>query len=310
VDESNLQRQLLYGTTDVGRAKVDAARERIAENNPNVRIVTHHARLGASNALDILREYDVIVDGTDNFAARYLVNDACVLLDKPNVYGSVFRFEGQVSVFWASRGPCYRCLVREPPPAELAPSCAEGGVLGVLPGMIGVAQALEVLKLVLGVGAPLVGRLQLFDGLSFRWRELTVRKDPQCPMCGPSRSISTLNDRETQCAATADLLSISPAELRARLDAGVVPALVDVREPAEWDIVNLSHHGARSIPLSRLRDALPDLVDTPVVLYCLSGPRSASAAQELRAAGATNVSFLAGGIRAWIDGVEPWLPRY
>jgi len=323
VDETNLQRQVLYGTKDVGRPKLEAASERITDVNPNVRVVQHPQRLTSENALDILADYDVIVDGTDNFPTRYLVNDACVLLGKPNVYGSIFRFEGQVSVFATRGGPCYRCLFREPPPPGLVPSCAEGGVLGVLPGIIGSLQALETIKLIIGQGKTLAGRLLLFDALTMRWRELTVRRNPACPACGDQPTVTKLIDYEEFCglrqqraqAAAADAVpEIGAAELRDRLDAGDPIALIDVREPHEWDIVNLGSYGARLIPLGELPERLSELSDLnsadEIVVYCRTGRRSARAAGLLREAGFMRVLNLRGGMHAWADEVDPTAPKY
>jgi molybdopterin/thiamine biosynthesis adenylyltransferase/rhodanese-related sulfurtransferase len=321
VDETNLQRQVLHGTSDVGRPKLESARDRLHDINPHVQVQLHAERLTSENALRILADYDVIADGTDNFPTRYLVNDACVLLGKPNVYGSIFRFEGQVSVFAAENGPCYRCLFREPPPPGLVPSCAEGGVLGVLPGIVGSLQALEVLKLVLGVGEPLIGRLQLFDGLKFRWRELRIRKNPACPVCGDQPSIHSLIDYEEFCGvkqAQADeartyksIRHITARELQERLRHGDAITIIDVREPHEWDIVNLSQYGARLVPLGELPDRLADInVTGDVVVHCKSGGRSAKAAQQLRAAGLERVWNLEGGIIAWADQVDASLARY
>jgi len=323
VDETNLQRQVLYGTKDVGRPKLEAASERITDVNPNVRVVQHPQRLTSENALDILADYDVIVDGTDNFPTRYLVNDACVLLGKPNVYGSIFRFEGQVSVFATRGGPCYRCLFREPPPPGLVPSCAEGGVLGVLPGIIGSLQALETIKLIIGQGKTLAGRLLLFDALTMRWRELTVRRNPACPACGDQPTVTKLIDYEEFCglrqqraqAAAADAVpEIGAAELRDRLDAGDPIALIDVREPHEWDIVNLGSYGARLIPLGELPERLSELSDLnsadEIVVYCRTGRRSARAVGMLQEAGFMRVLNLRGGMHAWADEVDPTAPKY
>jgi adenylyltransferase/sulfurtransferase len=321
VDETNLQRQVLHGTSDIGRRKLDSARDRLQEINPHVDVHLHSVRLSSDNALAILSQYDVIADGTDNFPTRYLVNDACVLLGKPNVYGSIFRFEGQVSVFAAENGPCYRCLFREPPPPGLVPSCAEGGVLGVLPGIVGSLQALEVLKLVLGVGESLIGRLQLFDGLKFRWRELRIRKNPACPVCGDQPTIHSLIDYEEFCGvkqALADearthnsIRHITARELQERLRHGDAITIIDVREPHEWDIVNLSQYGARLVPLGDLPDRLAEINFTgDVVVHCKLGGRSAKAAQQLRAAGLERVWNLQGGIIAWADEVDTTLARY
>ncbi len=321
VDDTNLQRQLLHGTKDVGRPKLDSARERIRDVNPHVVVETYETRLTSSNALEILEPYDVVVDGTDNFPTRYLVNDACVLLGKPNVYGSIFRFEGQVSVFDARRGPCYRCLFREPPPPGLVPSCAEGGVLGVLPGIVGSLQALETIKLIIGRGDLLVGRLLLFDALELSWRELRLRKNPECPVCGDHPVIHELIDYEEFCgipeadAATAreveEVPSITATALKARLDSGDRLEIVDVREPHEWEIVNLARLGARLIPLGVLPEHMNELDSADeIVLYCRSGVRSAKALNQLRDAGFRKLHNLTGGILAWSEEVDPTLPRY
>jgi adenylyltransferase/sulfurtransferase len=321
VDETNLQRQVLHGTSDVGRQKLESARDRIRDVNPNVTVHLHPTRLSSENALEILSQYDVIADGTDNFPTRYLVNDACVLLGKPNVYGSIFRFEGQVSVFGAPDGPCYRCLFREPPPPGLVPSCAEGGVLGVLPGIIGTLQALEVLKLLLGIGEPLIGRLQLFDGLKFQWRELRIRKHPECPVCGDAPTIHSLIDYDEFCGVTQEraneayaqktIPQISARDLKTRLDRGDAVTIIDVREPHEWDIASLEPYGARLIPLGELTDRLSEVNLTgDVIVHCKSGVRSAKASQQLRAAGLERVWNLQGGILAWSEQVDPALPRY
>jgi len=312
---------VLHGTSDVGRPKLDSARDRLKEINPYVEVIPHEVRLTSENALEILEPYDIIVDGTDNFPTRYLVNDACVLLGKPNVYGSIFRFEGQVSVFYAKEGPCYRCLFREPPPPGLVPSCAEGGVLGVLPGIIGSLQALEVLKLILGVGTPLIGRLQLFDGLAFRWRELRLRKNPDCPVCGENPTIRELIDYEEFCglpqaraaeAAERDgIPELTPTELKQRLDRGDPVTILDVREPHEWEIANLERYGARLIPLGELADRLSELEQVgDIVVHCKGGTRSAKALRQLQAAGFSRVWNLKGGILAWADEVDPSVPKY
>ena len=315
VDFSNLQRQVTYSTADVGRRKLDAARERLQGINPHVTIETHELRLDSSNALDLFRGFDVIVDGTDNFPTRYLVNDACVLLGKPNVYGSIFRFEGQASVFWAERGPCYRCLYEEPPPPGLVPSCAEGGVLGVLPGIIGTIQAMETIKLLLGEGEPLIGRLLLFDAMRMSFRELRLRKNPDCAICGSHPRVRSLIDYEAFCgvapvrptaAATGEL---APVELQARLERGDELLLVDVREPHEWQICRIE--GATLLPLRGLAERTTELPrDRDIVVYCKSGARSAHAAKFLREQGFERVHNLAGGILAWIDTVDSSLRRY
>jgi molybdopterin/thiamine biosynthesis adenylyltransferase/rhodanese-related sulfurtransferase len=318
VDFTNLQRQVSYATADVGRRKLEAMRERLHGINPHIQIDVHEIRLDSANALDILRPYDVVVDGTDNFPTRYLVNDACVLLGKPNVYGSIFRFEGQAAVFWAERGPCYRCLYEEPPPPGLVPSCAEGGVLGVLPGIVGCIQAAETIKLLLGTGEPLIGRLLLFDALSMRFRELRLRKNPQCVICGESPRIRALIDYEEFCgvrppaAAVAPAAAtgrITPAELKSCLDGGQRPFILDVREPAEWQICRLD--GATLIPLRELPQRLDEVPrDGDVVVHCKMGGRSAKAAQLLRERGYTRVLDLEGGILAWARSVDPQMAQY
>jgi molybdopterin/thiamine biosynthesis adenylyltransferase/rhodanese-related sulfurtransferase len=314
VDESNLQRQILHGTKDIGRPKLQSARERIADINPHVEVTTYETRLTAANALDILRDYDIVVDGTDNFATRYLTNDACVLLGIPNVYGSIFRFEGQVSVFATANGPCYRCLFREPPPPGLVPSCAEGGVLGVLPGTVGTLQATEALKLLLGIGEPLIGRLLLYDALSSRFRTVNLRKDPTCPACG-TREIKALIDYDAFCGVSPTqqdnnlIPEILPAELAARLARGDDFDLIDVREPHEWEIARIDQ--ARLVPLGTLPSQLASLdPEREIVVHCKSGKRSAQALQQLRAAGFRQVWNLAGGIERWSKEVDPAVARY
>ena len=315
VDVTNLQRQLLHGTGDVGRSKLDSARDRLREVNPHVHVETYDTRLTSANALDILREYDLIVDGTDNFATRYLTNDACVLLGKPNVYGSIFRFEGQASVFSTADGPCYRCLFPEPPPPGLVPSCAEGGVLGVLPGMIGTIQAAEALKLALGAGSSLAGRLLLVDALTMEFRTVKLRKDPACPACG-TRTITELIDYDEFCGLPRERMAhdsiveeITPAELAARLRDGADLDLIDVREQGEWDFAHLP--AARLVPLATVGDALATLDGSrEIVVMCRSGQRSAAAARQIQAAGFRNVKNLAGGILRWSDEVDPTVPRY
>ena len=313
VDESNLQRQLLHGTRDVGRSKLESARARIADVNPHVDVTTYETRLTAANALDILGGFDVVVDGTDNFATRYLTNDACVLLGIPNVYGSIFRFEGQVSVFATDHGPCYRCLFREPPPPGLVPSCAEGGVLGVLPGTIGTLQATEAIKLLVGIGEPLIGRLLLYDALAARFRTVNLRKDPSCPACG-TRTIRELIDYDAFCGITSaadqdTIPEISPAELAARLRRGDDVDLIDVREKHEWDVVHIDQ--ARLVPLATLPSAYASLdPERDVIVHCKSGGRSANAVRQLRAAGFRRVWNLTGGIQRWTRDVDPELQRY
>jgi sulfur-carrier protein adenylyltransferase/sulfurtransferase len=320
VDLTNLQRQVLYATRDVGRDKLEAATERLHGINPHVRIVPHAVRLTADNAFDILSDYDIVVDGTDNFPTRYLLSDACALLGKPWVYGSIFRFEGQVSVFDTRSGPCYRCIFREPPPPGLVPNCAEGGVLGVLPGIVGSVQALEVVKLILGAGTPLIGRLALFDALAFRWRELRVSRHPQCPVCGPTPSITGLIDYDEFCAAGEPEMStnqpgsipeISVAELRRRFDAGDDLMILDVREPFEWDIANLAPLGATLIPLGELPDRTAEIdAGREIIVYCRTGSRSAGAARFLRAHGFERVANLKGGIKAWAEEIDPSMASY
>ncbi|HJU68344.1 MAG TPA: molybdopterin-synthase adenylyltransferase MoeB [Gemmatimonadaceae bacterium] len=314
VDVTNLQRQLLHGTSDVGRSKLASAIDRLRDVNPHVQTEGYETRLTSKNALEILRDYDVIVDGTDNFATRYLTNDACVILGKPNVYGSIFRFEGQASVFATQTGPCYRCLFPEPPPPGLVPSCAEGGVLGVLPGLIGTIQATETLKLLLGIGEPLVGRLLLVDALSSRFHTVRLRRDPQCAACG-TRQIRELIDYDQFCGAreteaTADAVpEVTPVELAARLRRGDDIDLIDVREPHEWEIARIP--GAQLVPLSAVGDAIATLdPEREIVVHCKGGVRSAKAARQLRAAGFTRVWSLAGGITRWSTDVDPSTPRY
>ncbi|MCI4347942.1 MAG: molybdopterin-synthase adenylyltransferase MoeB [Thermoplasmata archaeon] len=317
VEVSNLQRQVLYGTGDIGRPKLEAARERLNDLNPDVVVRTHEQHLTSENALEILRPYDVIVDGTDNFPTRYLVNDASVLLGKPNVYGSIYRFEGQASVFDARRGPCYRCLYPEPPPPGLVPSCAEGGVLGVLPGLVGTIQATETVKLLLGIGEPLIGRLLLFDALALRFRELRLRKNPECVICGTHPTQTGLIDYPAFCGVAAEETSpvggkppqMTPEALAARLIAEDPPMVIDVRNPSEWEIAHLP--GATLIPLPELPQRVTELARArELVLYCHTGRRSAQGAQLLIELGFTHVSNLTGGIEAWAQKVDTTMPRY
>ncbi len=315
VESSNLQRQVLHGTSAVGKLKLASAAERISDVNPHVAVTLHEAHLTSHNALDILAGYDVILDGSDNFPTRYLVNDACALLGKPDVYGSIFRFDGQASVFWAARGPCYRCLYREPPPPELVPSCAEGGVLGVLPGIIGSIQALEAIKLVLGSGASLAGRLLLFDALRLTFRELTLEKDPDCPVCGPRPTIRQLIDYEAFCgvgaaaAAPDPELEVRALALRDELGAGRKVQLVDVREPFEWEICHIE--GSRLIPLGELPARVSEVDGTlPVVTICHTGRRSLDAARFLKSRGVADVKSLRGGVAAWAEEVDRTMARY
>jgi molybdopterin/thiamine biosynthesis adenylyltransferase/rhodanese-related sulfurtransferase len=313
VEASNLQRQILHGTKDIGRSKLASARDRIADVNPHVRCELHETRLTASNALEIVREYDVVVDGTDNFATRYLTNDACVLLDKPNVYGSIFRFEGQVSVFATTDGPCYRCLYPEPPPPCLVPSCAEGGVLGVLPGLVGTIQATEALKLILGIGDPLIGRLLLVDSLGATYRTLKVRRNPLCPACG-TREIQELIDYDQFCGVSTDqsaetIPQITALELATRLRRGDDIDVIDVREPYEWEIAHIE--GARLLPLAEVPTSLATIDSArDVVVLCKSGGRSAAAVSHLQSVGYRKVWNLRGGIDAWSREVDAGVPRY
>jgi molybdopterin/thiamine biosynthesis adenylyltransferase/rhodanese-related sulfurtransferase len=306
VDVTNLQRQLLYGTSDVGRSKLEAAAGRLSDLNPGVRVVPHAVRLSSENALDVVAGYDVVADGTDNFPARYLVNDACVLLGKPNVHASVYRFDGQASVFWASKGPCYRCLFEEPPPPDLVPSCAEGGVLGVLPGLLGTIQATEVLKLLLDVGEPLVGRLLLVDALRMEFRTISTARNPACAICGTHPTVTRLEDYEAFCAGRPApwVAETSPEALAARLLADDAPFLLDVREPYEIPARALA--ASVNIPLADLPSRLAEVPRSrDVVIYCESGTRSARALAVLRGAGHTRVSHLAGGIARWLREGRP-----
>src|SRR3954471_14885766 len=314
VDLTNLQRQIVHGTSTLGKTKLESAKARLTDLNPNLKVESHDARLSAANALEIIREYDIVVDGTDNFPTRYLVNDACVLLDKPNVYGSIFRFEGQASVFYAKEGPCYRCLYSEPPPPGLVPSCAEGGVLGVLPGIIGSIQALETIKLIIGAGDSLIGRLVLFDALKLKFRELKLRKDPDCPLCGEHPTIHELIDYEAFCGIGAAPAYQGPEIVAEQLkdelsQKGDDVILIDVREPHEWEIAHIE--GARLIPLGQLPDRIPELDGhAEIVTYCHKGSRSMKALEILRGAGHSRVRSLAGGIDAWAARIEPGMARY
>ena len=316
VDVSNLQRQVLHGTKDIGRPKLESARDRIHDVNPHVHVEAYETKLTSENALDIIRDYDIVIDGTDNFATRYLTNDACVLLGKPNVYGSIFRFEGQASVFATEEGPCYRCLFPEPPPPGLVPSCAEGGVLGVLPGLVGTIQATEGIKLLLGVGEPLIGRLLLVDALAMRFRTVKLRKDPACPACG-THELRELIDYDQFCgvaasiapATTSEIPEITPATLAERLRRGDDLELIDVREPHELTIAQIP--GVRLVPLGTLAEALPSLDSSrETVVICRTGARSGRAVKQLQAAGFRRVWNLAGGIHRWSDDVDPRLPKY
>jgi adenylyltransferase/sulfurtransferase len=316
VDFTNLQRQVTFGTSDVGKFKSEAARERLSNLNPAIEIVAYDTKLTSENALELFKDYDVIVDGTDNFPTRYLVNDACILLGKPNVYGSIFRFEGQATVFGMPDGPCYRCLYHEPPPPGLVPSCAEGGVLGVLPGIVGSIQAMETIKLLLKTGDSLSGRLLLFDALAMKFRELKLRKNPNCPMCGEHRTIHKLIDYYEFCGVRGEeapevdlhVPEITPKELKARLDHGDDLFILDVREPHEFQICNLKGH---LIPLGELPRRVHELDSSrEIVAHCRSGKRSAEAVDFLRKAGFKKILNLKGGILAWSDDVDPGVPKY
>ena len=315
VDFTNLQRQIIHSTSDVGRSKLESATEKVEAINPFVEVRGFETRLSSDNALDIIRDFDIVVDGTDNFPTRYLVNDACVLTGKPNVYGSIFRFEGQASVFGAKDGPCYRCLYPEPPPPGLVPSCAEGGVLGILPGLVGIIQATETIKLILGSGDPLIGRLLLVDALGMRFRELKLRKNPECPVCGVNPTVTELIDYQEFCGirgeeapVTTNVPEIQPEELKRRIDAGENIFVLDVREPHEYQICNLNGH---LIPLGDLPKRMNELDSSrEIVAHCRSGVRSGKAVDFLRQAGFRKVKNLAGGILAWADRVDPRMPKY
>ena len=314
VEYSNLQRQIIHGTGDIGRPKLHSARDRILDINPETKVDMFETMIDSSNALQIMGEYDVIIDGTDNFPTRYLTNDACVLLGKPNVYGSIFRFEGQASVFYAKEGPCYRCLFPEPPPPGLVPSCAEGGVLGVLPGVIGTIQATEAVKLILGVGNPLIGRLLLYDALQMSFDQVNLRKDPDCPVCGKNPTVTELIDYVQFCGVhPAEELGsnreITPAELRDKLHDGGNVVLLDVREPHEWAISHLE--GALLIPQGDLPTRMSELnTADEIVLLCRSGERSALALNLLHDAGFRRLKNLVGGVNAWARTIDPTMPQY
>ena len=315
VDYTNLQRQIIHSTADVGRKKLDSAAEKLKGINPFLHLRTFEIKLTSANALELFREFDIVADGTDNFPTRYLVNDACVLTGKPNVYGSIFRFEGQASVFATEQGPCYRCLYPEPPPPGLVPSCAEGGVLGILPGLVGVLQATEVLKLILGIGDPLIGRLLLIDSLGMKFRELKLRKNPECPACGTHPTITKLIDYNEFCGirgeekpVEAGIPEMQVEELKRRLDAGEDVFILDVREPHEYQICNLGGH---LIPLGDLPKRINELdTSREIVAHCKMGGRSAKAVQFLRQAGFTKVKNLTGGITAWADRIDRTMPKY
>ncbi|MDR3774650.1 MAG: molybdopterin-synthase adenylyltransferase MoeB [Terracidiphilus sp.] len=318
VDASNLQRQIIHSTKDIGRKKLDSAEEKLTALNPAIKIVKHETMLTSANALEIMKDYDIVADGTDNFPTRYLVNDACVLLGKPNVYGSIFRFEGQASVFATEAGPCYRCLYPEPPPPGLVPSCAEGGVLGILPGLVGVIQATEVIKLILGKGESLVGRLLLVDALNMRFRELKLRKNPKCPVCGVNPTVTALIDYQHFCGIISEtpqeknmkngIPQLTVKELKARRDAGDDVFLLDVREPYEFQIAQI---GGTLIPQNDVPNRLAEIPrDREIVVQCRSGARSQRIAEFLKQSGYTQVSNLAGGILAWSDEIDPKVQKY
>lgn len=321
VEYSNLQRQILHHTSDVGRPKLDSARDKLTDVNPEIKVVTHDELLTSTNAMDICSGYDIIADGTDNFPTRYLVNDVCVLLEKPNVYASIFRFEGQASVFYAKEGPCYRCLYPKPPPPGMVPSCAEGGVLGILPGIMGTIQASEVIKLILGIGEPLIGRLLLFDALGMRTIEVYPQKDPNCPICGERPTIHKPIDYEEFCGVPigregvqpeelAEEWVITPYELKKRIDDNEDQLfIIDVRQPHEWDICHIPR--AKLIPENSLPERIHEIDgDKEIVLYCRTGIRSARALRFLREAGFGKLKNLKGGINGWADDIDPSLPKY
>jgi adenylyltransferase/sulfurtransferase len=320
VDYSNLQRQVIHGTKDVGRPKLQSAKDRLMDVNPFVQIDTYETTLRSDNALELFEDYDVIIDGTDNFPTRYLTNDASVLLGKPNVYGSIFRFEGQASVFFPrGGGPCYRCLYPDPPPPGLVPSCAEGGVLGILPGIVGLIQAAEAVKLILGEGDSLIGRLLLFNALQMRFRELKLRRDPNCPLCGEKPVIRELIDYDQFCGVTPPEVETAEAadweltvtELKAKLDRGEPLTIIDVRDPHEWQICNLETYGSKLIPLGQFAARMSELnSEDDIVVHCKMGGRSADAYRMLQQAGFKRIKNLKGGITAWADQVDPTVPKY
>ena len=318
VDASNLQRQIIHSTKDIGRKKLDSAAEKLIALNPALNVVKHETMLTSANALEILKDYDIVADGTDNFPTRYLVNDACVLLGKPNAYGSIFRFEGQASVFATKEGPCYRCLYPEPPPPGLVPSCAEGGVLGILPGLVGVIQATEVIKLILGKGNPLIGRLLLVDALGMRFRELKLRKNPECPVCGENPTVKELIDYEHFCGIVPEskeeksvkngIPQLSVKDLKQRIDAGEDVFILDVREPYEYQIAQI---GGKLIPQNDVPQRLAEIPrDREIVVQCRSGARSQRIAEFLKQSGYSQVVNLAGGILAWSDEIDPKVQKY
>lgn len=314
VDASNLHRQVLHGTRDVGRSKLDSAIDTLSDINPHVELVRHETRFTSENALEIAAGYDMIVDGTDNFPTRYLVNDVCVLSGKPNVYGSIFRFDGQATVFAAPGGPCYRCLYPEPPPPGTVPNCAEGGVLGILPGLVGIIQATEAIKLILGVGEPLIGRLLMIDALAMQFREIKIRRDPECPICGDQPTVRELIDYESFCGLTASPSSdmdfeIEPIDVKAMLDRGEAVTLLDVREPFEFRIGSIPQ--SLLIPMDEVPDRIGELnPNQETVVLCHSGRRSAFVCQQLKRAGFQRVRNMKGGIDRWSATVDPSIPRY
>ena len=318
VDASNLQRQIIHSTRDIGRKKLDSAAEKLVALNPALNVVKHETMLSSANAMEILKDYDVVADGTDNFPTRYLVNDACVLLNKPNAYGSIFRFEGQASVFATKEGPCYRCLYPEPPPPGLVPSCAEGGVLGILPGLVGVIQATEVIKLILGKGSPLIGRLLLVDALGMRFRELKLRKNPECPVCGDNPTVKELIDYQHFCGIVPEskeekamkngIPQLSVKELKQRIDGGEDVFILDVREPYEYQIAQI---GGKLIPQNDVPQRLSEIPrDREIIVQCRSGARSQKIAEFLKQSGYSQVANLAGGILAWSDEIDPKVQKY
>lgn len=319
VDYSNLQRQILHGTKDVGRKKLNSARDRIKDINPNVHVVPHDAMFRSDNAMDIVKDYDIVIDGTDNFPTRYLSNDVCVFLKKPNIYGSIFRFEGQSTVFAPHLGgPCYRCMVPEPPPPGMVPSCAEGGVLGILPGIIGVMQAIEAVKLIVGIGEPLLGRLVYFDALQMKFKEFKLRRDPKCPVCGDHPTVTELIDYDQFCGipqaqaaedAEEPVPEISVEDLKGKLDRKEKFVLLDVREPFEYDIARIP--GSKLIPVGELPSRMSELDSADeIVIHCKSGVRSAKALRVLQKAGFSKLANVEGGILAWSDRIDPSVPKY
>ena len=320
VDQSNLQRQVMHGESTVGKLKVDSAKSRLADINSDVKVTTYNARLSSENAIEIFKDYDIIVDGTDNFPTRYLANDAAVLLEKPYIYGCILRFEGQASVFYSKEGPCYRCLYPEPPPPGLVPSCAEGGVLGVLPGTVGLIQATETIKLILGKGETLVGRLMIFDALGMKFRELKLRKDKDCPICGETPTITELIDYEEFCGIPSTVeeadnteWEVSAEEVKRKLDQSDSFTLVDVREPSEYDICKID--GSILIPLGKIEEMKPQKLNgiaksDQIILHCKAGVRSLKAAKVLKKMGFENVKSMAGGIEEWSEKIDPSVPKY